>query len=102
VFQKLQKYHKNWQQFLRVDDNKTDLFHFLTNLPLANIDSKTVLMTYDGNVLQFGKGVDTSEISPCSHEEADTRLMLHCLHATRCGMKRIIIRTVGGPCYRFL
>lgn len=64
MFQKLQKYQ-------RVDDNKTDLFHFLTNLPLANIDSKTVLMTYDGNVVQFGKGVDTSEISPCSHEEAD-------------------------------
>ena len=85
---------QNWQQFLRVDDNKAGLFHFLTNVPLADVVTKTVMMTYDSTVVQFGESVDTSEISPCSHEEADTRLLLHCLHAARSDMKRIIIRTV--------
>jgi len=88
------KVPQNWQQFLRVDDNKAGLFHFLTNLPLADVVTKTVIMTYDSNVVQFGESVDTSEIAPCSHEEADIRLLLHCLHAAGCGMKRIIIRTV--------
>jgi len=88
------KIPQNWQQFLRVGDNKAGLFHFLTNVPLADVVTKTVMMTYDSTVVQFGESVDTSEISPCSHEEADTRLLLHCLHAARSGMKRIIIRTV--------
>lgn len=75
------KIPQNWQQFLRVNDNKAGLFHFLTKLPLADVVTKTVIMTYDSTVVQFGASVDTSEISPCSHEEADTRLLLHCLHA---------------------
>ena len=88
------KIPKNWQQFLRVADNKTALFYFLTQVPFADLCTKTVLMTCDTDVVQFGKSVDTGEISPCSHEEADTRLMLHCLHAAMHGMRRIVVRTV--------
>ena len=38
--------------------------------------------------------VDISNIAPCNHEEADTRIILHCFHAARCGMSRIAVRTV--------
>jgi hypothetical protein len=88
------KMPKNWQQFLRVVDNKVELFHFLTqNLTLLACE-KTLILTYDDNVVQYGINVDIQDITPCNHEEADTRLILHCLHASKCGLKRIIIRTV--------
>ena len=32
-------------------------------------------------------------LEPCSHEEADTRLMVHVLDASLCGYQRIMIRT---------
>jgi len=31
---------------------------------------------------------------PCSHEEADTRVILHCSHAAETGSRKIVIRTV--------
>ena len=34
---------------------------------------------------------DTSALSPCNHEEADSRIMLHAAHAA---YKKILIRTV--------
>ena len=35
-----------------------------------------------------------SELDPCSHEEADTRMMLHVFHAVNSGYNKIMIRTV--------
>ena len=37
---------------------------------------------------------DTSQISPCNHEEADTRIILHVKDAVQTGMRQIMIRTV--------
>ena len=36
----------------------------------------------------------TEGISPCSHEEADTRMLLHAAHAAICGHGKILIKTV--------
>ena len=35
-----------------------------------------------------------SNMSPCSHEEADSRMILHLADATKSGHDRIMIRTV--------
>ena len=45
------------------------------------------------NYTQFAKQPDYS-LSPCSHEEADTRLLLHVAHAVQKGIRRVAIRTV--------
>ena len=37
--------------------------------------------------------VNTDELAPCTHEEADTRLLLHVSAATHDGHRRIVIRT---------
>ena len=37
---------------------------------------------------------DTSQISPCNHEEADTHIMLHVKDTVQTGMRQIMIRTV--------
>ena len=31
---------------------------------------------------------------PCNHEEADTRIVIHVLHALQSGCKSVVIRTV--------
>jgi hypothetical protein len=87
----------NWQEFLRVDENKTALFHFLANISLADYpeaEGKTVIVTYDDQVRFIVGHVDTDDIHPCSHEEADTRVILHCWHAGQFNCPRVAIRTV--------
>ena len=86
----------NWQEFLRVDYNKTELFHFLTDLCLADWipPGKIVVMTCGDGVRTYGSDINVNDIVPCNHEEADTRIMLHCWHAASCGMDKISIRTV--------
>ena len=39
-------------------------------------------------------GVNVETVSPCNHEEADTRVFLHALDMSRRGMQRIMIKTV--------
>ena len=37
---------------------------------------------------------DGTTINPCSLEDADARILLHCLHAAYCGYTKVAIRTV--------
>lgn len=39
--------------------------------------------------------VNMERLEPCSHEEADTHLLIHALDAQRCGHQRIKIRSNG-------
>ena len=84
----------NWQNFLRNDTNKTELFGFLAaKLRDAEIPvGKQLLVTSDNKVVTIPE-MDVSELSPCSHEEADTRLFLHVSHAVQAGFSKIAIRT---------
>jgi len=85
---------KNWQDFLRVDENKTELFSFLAEtLTREEMTGKHLLVTAGDQVL-CNPAQDTSRIAPCSHEEADTRMFLHCLDASLEGSKSIAIKTV--------
>ena len=86
----------NWQEFLRVDYNKIELFHFLAEFSQTDWipDGKVVILTCGDDVRIYGSNVDVTDIVPCSHEEADTRIILHCWHAASCGMDSVTIRTV--------
>ena len=80
---------------LKVESNKTELFQYLaeqtTMLPCEA--NKSILSTSDTVVLSSSVDV-TPEISPCTHEEADTRLILHAFDCARQGIDNIILRTV--------
>lgn len=43
----------NWQEFLRVDDNKSELFHFLADIKFDNaqLQNKTIIITCDEHVM---------------------------------------------------
>jgi len=57
----------NWASFLRVDDNKTELFSFLSGTLLNSFQLA------DGDaVLSKPLLLDTTQLAPCTHEEADS------------------------------
>lgn len=84
---------KNWEEFLRVDENKTELFSFLATTLAAISTDKQVITTIGSDVLTINRQ-DVLEPAPCTHEEADTRLLLHLCDAVQQGYTKAEIRTV--------
>ena len=56
---------------------------------------KLLLTTHFGSVLS-NRQCDVTELQPCNHVEADTRIMLQLSHAARQGHKTTYIRTVNS------
>lgn len=86
----------NWNSFLRVDENKTELFTFLSGV-LHNsfqLADKELVITEGDDFLSKPPLLDTAALDPCNHEEADSRMMLHAAHAAHNGHKKILIHTV--------
>jgi len=87
---------RNWHDFLRNDDNKTALFTFLAQ-KLCNMSTnmdKHIVTTLNTGVLSTIADYDIAQLSPCTHEEADTRMFLHAADLVRAGNKKILIKTV--------
>ena len=86
---------KEWASFLEIDENKIELFRFLSsNLIASAPEDRTVLCAFDDTV-SCNTCFDLSEINPCSQEEADTKIFLHIFNmASKQGIKKVKIRTV--------
>ncbi|CAG2204044.1 unnamed protein product [Mytilus edulis] len=83
----------NWESFLRIDDNKTELFAYLAEqlLTLTPSVQTTVVSTKGSEVVCNKPDKNNGNLSPCNHEEADTRILQI---AVKSGMQKIMIRTV--------
>lgn len=57
-------------------------------------DGKVIYATH-GETVMTSNRTEMNSLSPCSHEEADTRLMVHALDASLKGHRRVKIRTNG-------
>ena len=55
-------------------------------------EGKEIYTTYGEGVLSTTKRMDLGVLAPCTHEEADTRLMVHALDATSRGHRQLRIR----------
>ena len=68
-----------WSDFLHVDDNKMELFKFLSQqvIKLPMDEGKCIYATEENNVVCSVADPDLSGLAQCSHEGADTRLFLH-------------------------
>lgn len=86
------KLPSNWQSFLRLDENKKELFRFLS-YEVIKLSDGIVVATVDEKAISNNSS-DLSNMSPCNHEEADTRMLLHAKDASLNGLKRVMIRTV--------
>lgn len=83
----------NWQQFLRIDANKVELFAFLAK-HITHLVTNKQLVTTNGSEVLCSPQRDTSHLAPCNHEEADTRMILHLADAVNEGFQKILLRTV--------
>jgi len=81
----------NWQSFLCDASNKTELFHFLAEKMCEAETTSTVIVTKGEDAISnTRKSLDA--VSPCCHEEADSRIFVHARDATTDGSKSIIIK----------
>jgi hypothetical protein len=88
------KIPKNWQGFMRISDNKTELFTMLA-VYISQIETNKQIVVTSGTDIKFNQpGMDCSQLMPCSHEEADTSIFVHAAHASNCGYNKLMIRTV--------
>ena len=84
-------------KFLAVNDNKEALFHLLANdLMQDTYDNKIVVCTQNEQVLASSGNLSISDIAPCTHEEADNRIMLHVKHAVANSHTKVTIKTVDS------
>ena len=84
---------KNWNAFLRDSTNKDELFNYLSEeVDHVQWDcSREIYITKGSLVIAKGGG---KPMFDCTHEEADTRVIVHLLHALENGQSRVEIRTV--------
>ena len=83
----------NWQAFLRINENKVELFSLLATRLTAQETEKQVISTLHKDlVCTHARYI--AGLAPCTHEEADTRMLLHVEDATKQGYTTVSIRTV--------
>ena len=90
------KLPRNWKEFLRVDQNKQELFKYLAECVTSIEVEKQVISTHGKQVLSIMpiSRDNIGRLAPCNHEEADTRMLLHAADAVQCGFTKILLRTV--------
>ena len=85
---------RNWQQFLRSEENKQELFRFLAQCIVSLHEEKQVITTKGKDILCSPARNNTMNLALCTHEEADTRMTLHAADAIQEGYRKIVLRTV--------
>ena len=82
----------NWGEFLKLDSNKPELFeYFAQQTAMFTCESNKCILSRS-NTLVLSPSVDvTPLLSPCMHEEADTRLIFHVSDCAWQGADKIII-----------
>ncbi|KAL0198142.1 hypothetical protein M9458_006682, partial [Cirrhinus mrigala] len=81
----------NWKSFLRDNENKTELFGFLAEKIVTLCPDNVVVVTKGEQALS-NKPISLEGLSPCNHEEADSRIFTHALHATKQQIKSVLIK----------
>ena len=86
---------KNFTNFMRCDASKTELFVMISQ-KASSLSTPIVVGTVSEGVVTNQPSLNSlrNQISPCNHEEADTRLILHVLNGLSCGFKKISVITV--------
>ena len=73
---------------------KRSSLNFLQRSAVTLGGEKQVFSTFGEQVICNPPRVDVSNLAPCSHEEADTRMLLHAADAVSQGFRKIVLRTV--------
>ena len=85
---------RNWQEFLRLDNKKKELFLFVSEQVVRTaIKGKQIIVIRGEEVLCSPPATRRNKLSPCSHEKEDTRMMVHIADAVQDGHQSIMIRS---------
>ena len=87
------KLPQNWSDFLKRDENKEELFLFLSKECVKVKTPGQIISTIGSEVLLKDAG-DMSNLTPCNHEEADTPRFVHLYDCVMQGYRKLLIRTV--------
>ena len=58
------------------------------------LDNKIIIATKENEVVSNSENINLSNLMPCNHEEADSRILLHMSDIADCSLRRVAIRTV--------
>ena len=87
------KIPNNWQGFLRVTENLTELIEIISS-HVQQYTRESIIMLATNGEHALSSNTNTEYISPCSHEEADYRMLLHISDMVRNNVTKIRIRTI--------
>ena len=87
---------KDWQNFLRVNENKAELFELISNYVTCVECNKIIVTTKNEKAVTNDTCTDLSDVSPYNHEEADTRILLYTLHQIRSKSRKVCISIVDA------
>ena len=90
-----------WTKFLRNDENKSELFKYLSQkIALLTNNRKMIYSTLRTDILSSHGSClrEVKQRAPCSHEEADKRMLLH---AAQQGHKVVCRKTVDTDVLKF-
>ena len=86
----------NWRAFLRLKENKSELFCYLSNqLVTAGLIDQALIYAFDDTCFSKNPHIDLANMVPCNHEEADTCVFLHATNMAENGHQRVVIRTAN-------
>ena len=78
---------------MRENGNKSELFQLISEKATETTFPGQVVITC-GQEVKCAQGTVADGLSPSTHEEADTRMLLHAANGAREGYTRIMLRTV--------
>ena len=84
----------NWRGFLRLSENKKELFKYLSLQMLENWTEHNLVCAFDDICESNNPSLNIASIKISNHEEADTRVLLHASNLASGGFSKITIRTV--------
>ena len=84
----------DWMSFLRIDENKTELFRFLSESLIHSVPYEIKLLCAFDDKVVSNKDCDLTTLAPCNQEEGDTRVFLHVLDMATKGIKSAKVRSV--------
>ena len=83
----------HWQEFMRIDENKSGLFHLISDRIVDEEFPGQVIATRGDEVLSSAP-CDLAGLMSCTHKEADTRMFVYATDGAEHWMNKIILRTV--------
>ena len=85
---------RHWISFLHVNENKAQLFQLLAAERIQKANFKQLVATKDTVIVTNIATFLPSQLTPCNHEEADSRIFVHVKELVLKGHKVVLVDTV--------